>query len=627
MPFYHWYEMSHAAVAPWRAVADATKLYYNNPLNPLSHSALGKNVAAACELFERSTRRYGKPEFGLDSTIIDGVEVPVREKIVWKKPFCNLVRFERINPSRRNTSAPEPKMLIVAPMSGHYATLLRGTVETMLPHYDVYITDWIDARAVPATDGSFDLDDYIDYLITMFGHLGKGAHVMAVCQPSVPVLAAAALMDELDHPALPATMTLMGGPIDTRINPTAVNKMAEEKDLEWFENNVVMTVPFPHAGFMRRVYPGFLQLSGFMSMNMDRHLSAHKDFFNHLVEGDGDSAEKHTDFYDEYMAVMDLTAEFYLQTVDAVFIRHALPNGTMTYRGHPVDPSAIRRIALLTIEGENDDISGVGQTEAAHKLCSNLPRDMHAHYMQPKVGHYGVFNGSRFRSEIAPRIRDFTATHSERLSGLKPMPTDNMGAKPGAKPGSAKKSAAARKTAKTANAAKKTPAKAEPKTAAKSVTNATSATKPAKAPTKSPEKTETKADLAPKAASAKETPKPSTRKSPSKPEGAKTAVAKTTKAKPASAKSEAKNDLASLLLSKPQGAADDLKKISGVGPKLENTLNQIGVFHFAQIARLSEKAINELDDKLAFKGRIARDKWVEQATVLAEPAVKGKTAG
>nr|WP_306264314.1 polyhydroxyalkanoate depolymerase [Pararhizobium sp. IMCC3301] len=555
VPFYHWYEMSHAAFAPLRAVADATKLYYDNPLNPLSHSAFGKNVSAACELFERTTRRYGKPVFGLETTEIDGIEVPVREKTVWSRPFCNLVHFQRPNPTRRKTSAPEPKLLIVAPMSGHYATLLRGTVETMLPYYDVYVTDWIDARAVPMSEGGFDLDDYIDYLIQIFGHLGKGAHVMAVCQPSVPVLAAAALMDEADHPALPASMVLMGGPIDTRINPTAVNKMAEEKDLEWFETNAVMKVPFPHPGFMRPVYPGFLQLTGFMSMNLDRHLDAHKEFFNHLVEGDGDSADKHTDFYDEYMAVMDLTAEFYLQTVDAVFIRHALPKGEFTYRGHLVDPSAIHRIALMTVEGENDDISGVGQTQAAHRVCTNLPEDMRAHYMQPKVGHYGVFNGSRFRSEIAPRIRDFTATHSERLSAVNAAP-------------------------------------------------APVAKQPAKAVATAPVKKQP-------SAGAEQTIAAKTRKSRRK--------------KPALAK--ARNDLASLLLSKPQGAADDLKKISGLGPKLENTLNQIGIFHFAQIARLSRKAITELDEKLTFKGRIARDKWVEQAKKLTDMPAKDASLG
>jgi poly(3-hydroxybutyrate) depolymerase len=550
--------MSHAAVAPLRAVADATKLYYDNPLNPLSHSAFGKNVSAACELFERTTRRYGKPEFGLEKTNINGIEVPVTEKTVWSRPFCDLIRFERPNPGRKATAAPEPKLLIVAPMSGHYATLLRGTVETMLPYYDVYVTDWIDARSVPLTEGDFDLDDYIDYLIQIFGHLGKGAHVMAVCQPSVPVLAAAALMDEADHPALPATMVLMGGPIDTRINPTAVNKMAEEKDLAWFEQNAVMTVPFPNPGFMRPVYPGFLQLSGFMSMNLDRHVNAHKEFFNHLVEGDGDSAEKHTDFYDEYMAVMDLTAEFYLQTVDAVFIKHSLPKGEFTYRGHRVDPSAVHRIALMTIEGENDDISGVGQTEAAHRLCSNLPDDMRAHYMQPKVGHYGVFNGSRFRSEIAPRIRDFTATHAERLSALKASPP------------------APQSAPEQATEAKTTPV--EGKTPAVRAETTTSVPKPRK-----------------------------------------------TARRKAAARS--KNDLASLMLSKPQGAADDLKKISGVGPKLENTLNQTGIFHFEQIARLSQKAIDELDDKLSFKGRIARDKWVEQAKALMDDTAKDESVG
>lgn len=590
MPFYHWYEMSHAAFAPLRAVADATKLYYDNPLNPLSHSAFGKNISAGCELFERSTRRYGKPEFGLETTEIDGIEVPVIEKTVWSRPFCNLVRFERPNPTRRKTAAPEPKLLIVAPMSGHYATLLRGTVETMLPHYDVYVTDWIDARAVPVADGSFDLDDYIDYLIQIFGVLGKGAHVMAVCQPSVPVLAAAALMDEADHPALPATMVLMGGPIDTRINPTAVNEMAEEKDLAWFEQNVVMTVPFPHPGFMRTVYPGFLQLTGFMSMNLDRHLDAHKEFFNHLVDGDGDSADKHTEFYDEYMAVMDLTSEFYLQTVDAVFIKHSLPKGELTYRGHLVDPSAIHRIALMTIEGENDDISGVGQTEAAHTLCTNLPEDMRAHYMQPKVGHFGVFNGSRFRSEIAPRIRDFTATHSERLSSVNAAPP-------------APKATAAAKPAPNVTAA----AKPAPKVKAVAKPAPEKPTATAKKPSASAKKAPVSVKKT--VAAAKSAP----------------GAAKPRKAAPKKAAAKPKNDLASLLLSKPQGAADDLKKISGVGPKLENTLNQTGIFHFAQIARLSQKAIDELDDKLAFKGRIARDKWVEQAKALSSASAKDKT--
>ena len=410
--FYQLYEMNHAAVQPLRAYADAMKLFYSNPLNPLSHTAFGRSVAAGAELFERTTRRYGKPVFGLASTTVDGREVAVTERVVSSRPFCNLVRFERDLPAGRKA---DPKLLIVAPMSGHYATLLRGTVEAMLPHADVHITDWTDARMVPVGEGRFDLDDYIDYLIGMFHELGPATHVMAVCQPSVPVLAAVALMEAKGDRLAPATMTLMGGPVDTRRNPTAVNLLAERKSLDWFRDNVIMSVPWPVPGFSRDVYPGFLQLSGFMGMNLDRHITAHKEFFMHLVKDDGDGAEKHRDFYDEYLAVMDLTAEFYLQTVDTVFIRHALPKGEMMHRGTLVEPAAVRNVALLTVEGENDDISGLGQTEAAHDLCVNIPAGRRAHYVQPKVGHYGVFNGSRFRAEIAPRIVDFMAQHGGDL--------------------------------------------------------------------------------------------------------------------------------------------------------------------------------------------------------------------
>lgn len=402
--FYQFFEMSHAAIAPLRAFADAGKLLYSNPMNPISHTPLGKQMAAGCELFERTTRRYGKPTFGIDETEIDGKTVSVHEKTVWRRPFCDLVHFERtLEPDQHRGQ----KILIVAPMSGHYATLLRGTVTEMIMHGDVYITDWIDARMVPYQEGPFDLDDYIDYIIEMLHFLGPNTHVMAVCQPSVPVLAAVALMESRMDPLSPASMTLMGGPIDTRKNPTAVNMLAEKKGMDWFRDNVIMSVPFPHPGFLREVYPGFLQLSGFMGMNLDRHILAHHDFFNHLVEGDGDSAEKHREFYDEYLAVMDLDAAFYLQTVETVFIQHALPKGEMRHRGELVDCTAIVNTALLTVEGENDDISGIGQTEAAHALCSNLPKAKRHHHMQPKVGHYGVFNGSRFRAEIAPRIVRF----------------------------------------------------------------------------------------------------------------------------------------------------------------------------------------------------------------------------
>jgi poly(3-hydroxybutyrate) depolymerase len=408
--FYQMYEMSHAAMQPYRAYADAVRLFYSNPINPLSQTAFGRSVAGMAELFERTTRRYGKPAFNIEKTVVDWKQVAVAEKIAWSRPFCDLIHFVRDLPARRKN---DPKLLIVAPMSGHYATLLRGTVDAMLPHADVYITDWTDARMVPVTAGRFDLDDYIDYIVDMLHMLGPNTHVMAVCQPSVPVLAAAALMEARGDRFAPSTMTLMGGPIDTRRNPTAVNLLAQEKGIDWFRENVIMQVPWPAPGVMRDVYPGFLQLSGFMSMNLDRHITAHKQFFMHLVKNDGDSAEKHRDFYDEYLAVMDLTAEFYLQTVDTVFVRHALPKGEMTHRGTPVDPAAIRNIALLTIEGENDDISGIGQTQAAHDLCVNIPDDMRAHYMQPAVGHYGVFNGSRFRAEILPRIVDFMSSYGK----------------------------------------------------------------------------------------------------------------------------------------------------------------------------------------------------------------------
>jgi poly(3-hydroxybutyrate) depolymerase len=409
--FYQLYELNHAALQPARAYADAVRMFYTNPLNPFSHTPWGRSVAATAELFERTTRRYSKPHFGLTKTVVDWKSVDVTERTVWSRPFCNLIRFERAVPAGRRS---DPKLLIVAPMSGHYATLLRGTVEAMLPYADVHITDWVDARMVPLADGSFDLDDYIDYIIDMLHALGPDTHVMAVCQPSVPVLAAVALMETLGDPFVPSTMTLMGGPIDTRRNPTAVNMLAEEKGIDWFRDNVIMQAPWPVPGFGRDVYPGFLQLSGFMSMNLDRHIIAHKDFFMHLVKHDGDNAEKHRDFYDEYLAVMDLTAEFYLQTVDTVFVRHALPKGEMTHRGHVVDPTAIRNVALFTVEGENDDISGLGQTQAAHDLCVNIPADRHAHYMQPAVGHYGVFNGSRFRSEIVPRIVDFITSYGRQ---------------------------------------------------------------------------------------------------------------------------------------------------------------------------------------------------------------------
>lgn len=398
---YSLYDWQFASMQPLRLMAVAGKEIFSSPVLPVSDTRFGRAMAAGFELFERSTRRYVKPAFGLGQTCIDGIWISVDEEVVVEKDFGNLLHF------KRDTDRDDPKVLIVAPMSGHFATLLRGTVEAMLPDHDVYITDWNDARDVPLVRGRFDLDDYIDYIVEFIEHLGPQSHVVAVCQPSVPVLAAVSLMAEDDHPMQPATMTLMGGPIDTRINPTAVNEYAESRSITWFENAVVNRVPLAYPGAGRRVYPGFLQLTGFMTMNMDRHFGAHLKMFQHLIAGDGDSAEAHREFYDEYMSVMDMTAEFYLQTVETVFQRHDLPKGTMMHRGHRVDPSKIKKTALLTIEGGRDDISATGQTEAAHRLCSGLPKRKQKYFLHPKVGHYGIFNGRRWRQEIYPELRDF----------------------------------------------------------------------------------------------------------------------------------------------------------------------------------------------------------------------------
>jgi poly(3-hydroxybutyrate) depolymerase len=407
---YNMYEMNHAALGPWRAAADMGLNFWQSPSNPWSSTGTAKAMSASLELFERATRRFGKPAFGLGETKVNGITVAIKEQVLLQKPFASLLHFKKDFPENSAIAAQE-KLLIVAPMSGHYATLLRGTVEAMLPHFDVYVTDWADARTVPLSLGKFDLEDYVDYLIEMLQLLGPGVNIMAVCQPSVPVMAAVSLLNARSESFAPKSMILMGGPIDTRRNPTAVNKLAKEKGADWFRQNVIMKVPFPHAGFMRDVYPGFLQLTGFMTMNLDRHLDAHRQLFWHLVEGDGESADRRTDFYDEYMSVMDLTAEFYLQTVDRVFIHHDLPNGSYMHRGSLIEPAKITTTALMTIEGERDDISGVGQTEAAHDLCTGLPAGKKLHHLQLGVGHYGVFSGSRFRNDIVPMIVNFVAAN------------------------------------------------------------------------------------------------------------------------------------------------------------------------------------------------------------------------
>ncbi len=405
---YQFFEMQHAAMVPFRQAASVTAAFWLNKANPLSETALGRQASASLHMFERLTRRYAKPQFHIDHiTTAEGL-VDVEEHVVWQKPFCRLLHFRKTG-----FDAPQKKLLIVAPMSGHFATLLRSTVEGMLPQHDVYVTDWSDARHVPKSDGSFDLDDYTDYVIEMLQHLGESATVMAVCQPSVPVLVAVALMNAKQDPLTPAAMILMGGPVDTRFNPTAVNKLAQEKGLGWFETKMISLVPEGHAGTGRQVYPGFLQLAGFMSMNASRHITAHRDMFWHVAEGQLSAAEKLEDFYDEYMSVMDLSAEFYLQTVDRVFIKQSLALGTYHYRDEHIDLSAITKTALLTIEGEHDDITGPGQTQAAHALCSALPEAMKSDHVQKGVGHYGVFSGRKFLSDVVPVINSFTAQHAK----------------------------------------------------------------------------------------------------------------------------------------------------------------------------------------------------------------------
>lgn len=407
MILYQLHELQHAAVAPFRLLAEATQQIYTNPLLPMSYTRLGRAIAAGAELVERTTRRRPKPAFKLHSTIIDGTEVPVHEVVVAETPFCSLLRFEREAAGTGDSGRGDPRVLVVAPLSGHFATLLRGTVEALLPDHDVYITDWKDARGVPLSAGPFHLDDYVETIMQHLRLLGPDVHVIAVCQPSPPVLAAVSLLAQQKDPAAPRSMTLMGGPVDTRINPTQVNRLATTRPMSWFERSVITRVPAHYAGSMRRVYPGFIQLQGFMSMNLDRHLGAHIQLFEHLVQGDGDGAAAHRRFYDEYLSVMDLPAEFYLDTIRGVFQEHLLPRGLMQWRGIRVEPAAITATGLMTVEGEFDDISGIGQTQAAHGLCPNIPDDRRQHHVQGKVGHYGIFNGRRWREEILPRLRRF----------------------------------------------------------------------------------------------------------------------------------------------------------------------------------------------------------------------------
>lgn len=417
---YYLHEMSRLSMAPARAMTEGLVMMLDHPMNPLGQTPMGRALSSAGEIFEHLTRSYGKPRWGLHTTVIDDEPVEVTEEIVIKRTYCELLHFKRA------AARSDPKLLIVAPLSGHYATLLRGTVEAMLPNHDVFVTDWRDCRMIPVTEDRFNLNDYIDYLIDFLHLLGPNTHVLAVCQPSVPALAAVSVMSGWGDNCVPASLTMIGGPIDTRESPTQVNKLAKEHPLEWFESNVVVQVPPPYPGMFRRVYPGFIQLTNFIAMNLDRHIESYDQLFEHLVQGDDEAADKKRTFYEEYRSVMDLPAEFYLQTVQVVFQDHELPRGKMIARWHPVLPEYINRTALLCIEGELDDISGVGQTKAALEITPNLPDAMKQYYLQEDAGHYGVFNGRKWREQIAPRIKAFIRDHDHEIgAGPKSGPTVN----------------------------------------------------------------------------------------------------------------------------------------------------------------------------------------------------------
>jgi poly(3-hydroxybutyrate) depolymerase len=391
---YSLHEAQHLWLEPWRHAAEATRGWFGHPFSPFSYLPHARRLVASSDLFLRVTQRYEKPAWD-----IAGAEI----EVALDKPFCRLVHF-------RTDTEKKKKVLLVAPLSGHHATLLRDTVRSFLPEHEVWITDWKDARMVPLADGPFHLADYVDYVREFIRLLSPELNVISVCQPTVPVLAAVALQ-AYNGEAVPRAMVMMGGPIDARRSPTAVNNLAMTKPFSWFERNVIERVPAKYPGYMRRVYPGFLQHLGFVAMNASRHVDAHWEYFNHLVRGNDDSAERHREFYDEYNAVLDMPAEYYLDTVKTVFQDFALPKGRMFVRSELVRPQAIRDTALLTIEGELDDISGNGQTEAAHLLCLNIPRERREHYVAQGAGHYGIFSGRRWRETIYPRVRDFIQLH------------------------------------------------------------------------------------------------------------------------------------------------------------------------------------------------------------------------
>jgi poly(3-hydroxybutyrate) depolymerase len=412
---YQLYETHRALLSPFSEFASASAKLYNHPLSPFAHSPMAQRVAAGFDLMHRLAKEYEKPEFGITKVMVDGVEVAVQEQVACEKPFCRLLRFKRFTDALPQLAAmkSQPTVLVVAPLSGHHSTLLRETVRALLQHHKVYITDWTDARMVPVSVGPFHLNEYVRYIEEFMRIAGPDVNVISVCQPTVPVLAAVSLMASRGE-RTPLTMTMMGGPIDARRSPTAVNNLAMNKSYEWFESNVIYRVPPNYPGAGRRVYPGFLQHSGFIAMNPDRHMSSHYDYFLDLVRGDGEGADSHRVFYDEYNAVLDMPAEYYLDTIKVVFQDFALVNGTWVIDGEPVRPQDIKTTALLTIEGELDDISGAGQTRAAHELCTGVPKSRQFHYDAIGAGHYGIFSGRRWREAIYPEVQQFIATYGQR---------------------------------------------------------------------------------------------------------------------------------------------------------------------------------------------------------------------
>lgn len=465
---YQWYESQRALLSPFAEFAGAAAKLYGNQLSPFAAIPGSQRLSAGFDLLNRLAKDYEKPEFNIRSVTVNGTEIAVQEQVALSKPFCRLLRFKRFTdrPEALEQMRGQPTVLVVAPLSGHHSTLLRDTVRALLKDHKVFITDWTDARMVPASMGRFNLDDYVHYVQEFIRHIGPHVNVISVCQPTVPVLAAVSLMASRGEPT-PRTLTMMGGPIDARKSPTAVNNLAMNKSHAWFETNVIYRVPVNYPGAGRSVYPGFLQHSGFVAMNPDRHMSSHYDYFLDLIRGDDDSVESHRAFYDEYNAVLDLPAEYYLDTIRVVFQEFALVNGTWVIQGQPVRPQDIKSSALLTIEGELDDISGAGQTKAAHDLCTGIPHERRFHYDAEGAGHYGIFSGKRWREKIYPNVRDFIASHqgSDSVVPTQVKATKAVSAPASAEPVElvqsikpAKKAAAAGRVAQTAP--KSSPSKA-----------------------------------------------------------------------------------------------------------------------------------------------------------------------